>query len=106
MESFVIPMKDACIALGYDPVTQKRQAHDWLWSRGLKQIRDGFYAKDMFYELLRRESEKCISEKEANTTTSRAKSVWATKPLKLKNTARDFLASKMQENMRTEQLQT
>ena len=88
MECYLMSMKDACVAMGYDPETERAKAHDWLLSKGVKQFRKGFYAKDVILEFVRKESEKCILGNGASTTTSRAKSVWATKPMKLKTTAR------------------
>ena len=106
MEPFLIPAKDTYALFGYDPEKDEKKARGYLWDHGVKQFRKGFYAKAVIYDFLKKESEKCISGKEENTTTSRVKYVWANKPLKLKNTARALLASKMQESMQTEQLAT
>ncbi|MBO7733079.1 MAG: hypothetical protein J6S67_11015 [Methanobrevibacter sp.] len=100
MQSYLIPIDEVAKILQYTGDRAIRRTHDWLLSRGVKQFRrGGLYSRSVIDDVLRRESEKCISENEGKSTTYRAKSVWVKTQLKSKNTARDLLALKMQESM-------
>ena len=108
MEKLAYSLKEVAEMLGKetDPTSLDR-VNDWMLHKmGIKQCPRGFYSRTAIMELERRMTEKCILGNGENSTISRAKSVWATKPLKLKNTARALLYSKMQESMQTVSPQT
>ena len=102
MENFLIHLNEMAKILCFTGDKAIRHTHDWVYERGFRQFkRGGYYVREDFYDLLRKESEKCISAKEDSTITSRGKYVLETSPLKSKNTVRGLLSSKMQESMQT-----
>lgn len=102
MDKYLMSIEEIAQILQYSGERAIRRTHDWLLSRGVHQFRrGGLYSREVILALLRKESEKCILEKEGNSIMSPEKFVWGTKRPLSKSTARDILNSKMRESMQT-----
>ena len=111
MEQYWITYKEACPYLDYGQTDKEvKKCADFIRSVGFLRPKKGMVIKQQILDYvtgkITKEDLKCTSEKEANTTTSRVRYVWATKPLKSKSTVQALLNLKKQESMQTEQLPT